>query len=47
LAFCVPSVQGYIYGSNESAVIYTYDARRQIVSVELAIIAGEPLGVDS
>jgi hypothetical protein len=44
LAETFSDVQGHIYGSNENALVYTYDSRRQIVSVELAIVDGKVLG---
>jgi hypothetical protein len=39
-----PSLHGFIYGSNESAVVYTYDAGSQVLSIELIIRDGQTIG---
>jgi len=39
-----PDLQGFIYGTNDSAVVYTYEASRELLSIELAIRHGVIIG---
>jgi hypothetical protein len=38
-----PEVDAFIYGTSDDALVYTYDATRQLVVVELAIVNGDIL----
>ena len=39
-----PTVRAFVYGSNDNAVVYTYDGREQVVSIEFAIVDGVIVG---
>lgn len=36
-----PGVDAFIYGTSSDALVYTYDAGRQLVVLEFAIVNGE------
>jgi hypothetical protein len=38
-----PGLDAFIYGTSVDALVYTYDATRQLVVIELAIVDGEIL----
>ena len=44
LAESFPRVRAFIYGTNESAVVYTYDSTSEVLSIELAIRDGAIVG---
>jgi hypothetical protein len=35
-----PGLQAFIYGTNHDAVVYTYDATHEVLTVQLAIVDG-------
>jgi hypothetical protein len=35
-----PGLTAYVYGTNDDALIYTYDTIRGVLNVELAIVSG-------
>lgn len=39
----IPGGDAFIYGTSADALVYTYDATRQLVVIELAIVNGEIL----
>jgi hypothetical protein len=39
-----PTKQGFVYGSRESAIVYTYEARTSTLLVEFAVRAGRVVG---
>jgi hypothetical protein len=44
LADAFPSLRGFIYGPDESAIVYVYDPDEQLLSIELAILEGRVVG---
>jgi hypothetical protein len=40
LAARFPEVHGYVYGTSESALVYTYDPATNLLVVQLAIVDG-------
>ena len=39
-----PTLRGFIYGSNTSALVYTYNGETQLLSIELAVVDGVMVG---
>ena len=39
--------QGFVYGTADNAIVYTYQASSNELSVELAIVQGELVGEDA
>ena len=44
LAQVFPNIQGFIYGTNEGAVVYTYDSSREVLSIEFGVRNGSIVG---
>lgn len=40
LADRLPGLQGFIYGTNQDALVYTYDPTEQSATVQLAVVDG-------
>ena len=36
-----PDVRGFVYGTSQNALVYTYDSAQDCVTAEFAIVAGE------
>lgn len=40
----LPALRGFIYGSNASALVYTYNGDTETLSIELAVVGGSVVG---
>jgi hypothetical protein len=43
----LPDQQGFIYGTADNALVFTYDSRASVVTVFFAIVEGAIAGADS
>ena len=47
LQMLLPDQQGFIYGASESALVFTYDSRANVVTILFGIVDGALVGIDA